>query len=56
VARRTYILASGWSSPFEKFAARFDHDPAWQVKRIDCGHLVMLDRPEQLADMLITAA
>jgi hypothetical protein len=42
VARRTYIVATGWASPFETFAKRFAQDPAWQVKRIDCGHLIML--------------
>jgi pimeloyl-ACP methyl ester carboxylesterase len=57
VPRRTYILATGYQlSPFEKFAARFDHDLAWQVKRIDCGHIVMLDHPEELGDILVAAA
>jgi pimeloyl-ACP methyl ester carboxylesterase len=53
VWRRTYILATGWSSPFEKFALRFDQDPAWEIKQVDCGHIVMLDRPEDLSDMLV---
>ncbi len=56
VPRRTYILATGWCSPFEKFARLYEQNPAWVVKRIDCGHIVMLDRPEELADMLIAAA
>ena len=34
VARRTYILATGW--PFAKFARRFDQDLTWDVKRVDC--------------------
>jgi pimeloyl-ACP methyl ester carboxylesterase len=53
---RTYIFATGWSSPFEKFARQFDQDPAWVVKRIDGGHIIMLDRPEELAHILIAAA
>jgi len=56
VARRTYIVATGWASPFETFAKRFAQDPAWQVKRIDCGHLIMLDRPQELAEILLTTA
>jgi pimeloyl-ACP methyl ester carboxylesterase len=56
VRRRTYVLATGWASPFEKFARQFDQNPDWEVKRVDCGHIVMLDRPEELADMLIVAA
>jgi len=57
VARRVYILASGWeSASFPPFAKRFERDPAWQVRRIDCGHDVMLDRPEELAAALAAAA
>jgi hypothetical protein len=56
VARRTYIVATGWPSPFETFAKRFEQDPAWQVKRVDCGHLIMLDRPQELANILLTTA
>ena len=57
VARRVYILASGWeSASFPPFAKRFERDPAWQVRRIDCGHDVMLDRPDELAAALAAAA
>jgi pimeloyl-ACP methyl ester carboxylesterase len=56
VARRTYIVATGWASPFETFAKRFEQDPAWQVKHVDCGHLIMLDRPQELAEILLTTA
>jgi pimeloyl-ACP methyl ester carboxylesterase len=55
VSRRTYILATGWPSPFEKIARRFEQDPAWEIKRVDCGHIVMLDRAEELANMLTAA-
>lgn len=49
----TYILASGWSpSPFPQF-----HDKAkskgWRTITIECGHDVMLDRPEELAEQLL---
>ncbi len=57
VRRRVYVLASGWGpSPFPPFAERFARDPAWQVTSIDCGHDVMLDRPEALAQVLAAAA
>ena len=57
VPRRVYILASGWdSASFPPFAERFERDPTWRVCRIACGHDVMLDRPEELADALAAAA
>ncbi len=50
----TYIWASDWSpSPFpqcyEKAKAK-----GWRTLAIDCGHDVMLDRPEQLARELLS--
>jgi pimeloyl-ACP methyl ester carboxylesterase len=56
VARRSYVAATGWAAPFETFAKRFEQDPAWQVERIACGHLMMLDRPQELADILLRSA
>jgi pimeloyl-ACP methyl ester carboxylesterase len=52
----TYIQASGWSpSPFPQF-----HEKAkarrWKSIAIDCGHDVMLDRPEELAEQLLTVS
>lgn len=50
----TYILAEGWGrSPFPAF-----HEKAkakgWRTLSINCGHDVMLDRPEELADALLS--
>ncbi|HUB94682.1 MAG TPA: alpha/beta hydrolase [Stellaceae bacterium] len=57
VKGRLYILASGWQpSPFPQFAERVGRDPDWQLLTIECGHDVMLDRPEELADALVAAA
>jgi pimeloyl-ACP methyl ester carboxylesterase len=51
-----YILATGWEgSPFHQF-----HDKAkargWSVRAFDCGHDVMLDRPEELTAALLDIA
>jgi hypothetical protein len=51
----TYILASGWSpSPFPQF-----HEKAkargWKTITIECGHDVMLDRPGELAELLVVS-
>jgi len=56
VKKRTYILATGWTpTPFPPFAAAVKSDPNWRYITIDCGHDVMLDRPRELADLLLTA-
>src|SRR5262249_9294695 len=53
VPKRTYILAAGWEpSPFQQFGARFKDDRGWQFVSIPCGHDVMVDRPQELADVL----
>ena len=57
LSKRTYILAAGWkSSPFQQFGVRFKDDRGWQFVSIPCGHDVMVDRPQELADVLIAAA
>jgi pimeloyl-ACP methyl ester carboxylesterase len=52
----TYILASGWNgSPFQQF---YDRAKAkgWPTISIDCGHDVMLDKPEELTHALVGIA
>ena len=50
----TYIWASAWSpSPFPPFYEKAQAK-GWKTLAIDCGHDVMLDRPEQLARELLT--
>jgi pimeloyl-ACP methyl ester carboxylesterase len=49
----TYILASGWSpSPFPQFYEKAKAK-GWKTITIECGHDVMLDRPEELAGQLL---
>jgi pimeloyl-ACP methyl ester carboxylesterase len=55
--KRVYMFATGWGpSPFQQFGARFKDDRDWQFVAFACGHDVMLDRPQELADALIAAA
>ena len=57
VEKRTYILATGWDpSPFPPFAEGIKHDTSWRCISVDCGHDVMLDRPQELADLLLAVA
>jgi pimeloyl-ACP methyl ester carboxylesterase len=49
----TYILASDWSpSPFSQFYEKAKAK-GWKTITIECGHDVMLDRPEELAEQLL---
>ncbi len=54
VARRTYIYAT--KSTFERFYDKLKDDPAWTVKTIDTGHVVMMEDPEGLARLLLEEA
>ena len=57
VAKRTFIQAKGYeTSPFGQFAEKLGGNPAWRVHSVPCGHDVMVDRPQELADALIAAA
>ncbi len=57
VAKRTFIQAKGYeTSPFGQFAEKLGGNPAWRVLSVPCGHDVMVDRPQELADALIAAA
>jgi pimeloyl-ACP methyl ester carboxylesterase len=51
VARKTYILASGWEG-FQGVASPLRDDPAWQVLELPCGHDVPLLMPAELAALL----
>lgn len=55
-ARSTYIFAADWAgSPFGQFR---DHAAAngWHKVDMQCGHDVMLDRPEDLTRVLLEVA
>jgi pimeloyl-ACP methyl ester carboxylesterase len=53
---RIYIYATGWApgigKPFYEIAQR---DSGWQSKSIQCGHDVMIDKPEELTKILIAS-
>ena len=57
VQSRLFILADGWDpSPFRHFAAKLDAAPGWRVVKLPCGHDVMVDLPQELAQALLTLA
>jgi pimeloyl-ACP methyl ester carboxylesterase len=57
VARKGYILATGWAgATFPAFAAEANSRPDWAYHEVDCGHDVMLDAPDRLAEILLEFA
>jgi len=51
--KRLYILADGWDpSPFRHFATKFEGKSGWDVIKMPCGHDVMVDLPNELAQQL----
>jgi pimeloyl-ACP methyl ester carboxylesterase len=56
ITKRTFILATEYQpSAFHGVAERLRQDPAWRVAAIDCGHMIQVDRPRELADALLSA-
>jgi pimeloyl-ACP methyl ester carboxylesterase len=54
VRNRTYILATGYDmGVFNRFYEQVKNDPKWRARAVPCGHDVMLDRPEELAKLLL---
>jgi pimeloyl-ACP methyl ester carboxylesterase len=57
IASKHYIFASGYADGglFKGFHARVAQDPGWTTAVVDCGHDVMLDQPERLAELFEAA-
>jgi pimeloyl-ACP methyl ester carboxylesterase len=54
VAMKTYIRAAGYPNvSFDKACARTKADRSWRTYEVPCGHDVMIDEPDRLADILI---
>ncbi len=51
--QRLYLLADGWDpSPFRHFAAKHAGQPGWRIEKLPCGHDVMVDKPNELAQLI----
>jgi pimeloyl-ACP methyl ester carboxylesterase len=57
IAKKAYIRASAYPSPsFDAAAERARADKTWRSYALPCGHNVMLDMPEKLAEILLEVA
>ena len=58
IANKTYVLATNWGeqTSSRKAHARIKDDKRWSIVEMHCGHDVMLDEPQRLAEILVAAA
>lgn len=53
VAKKLYIRALKWRSrAFDGFLTQLEADQSWRTIALDCGHEVMINQPERLAEVL----
>jgi pimeloyl-ACP methyl ester carboxylesterase len=57
VTKRLYVWASEYRpSIFEKAYVKTSSDPAWRTAKIPCGHMVHVEMPDRLAEVLVDFA
>jgi pimeloyl-ACP methyl ester carboxylesterase len=57
IAKKTYVRAGGYPAVyFSAFHTKLKADPSWRCLELPCGHDIMIDMPERLADVLEEAA
>jgi pimeloyl-ACP methyl ester carboxylesterase len=56
IARKTYVRAKDYPNPgFDAAYAKLKTDPAWRTYELPCGHDIMIDMPQRLAEILLQA-
>jgi pimeloyl-ACP methyl ester carboxylesterase len=57
IGNKAYIRAASYANPgFDKALARLKADRSWRTYDVPCGHDVMVDMPERLAEILVEVA
>jgi pimeloyl-ACP methyl ester carboxylesterase len=57
IGKKAYIRAASYANPgFDKALARVRADKSWRSYEVPCGHDVMVDMPERLAEILVEVA
>ncbi len=54
IPTKTYVWATG-SPVFRRFYDELQSDPGWRTLTIDCGHMTMLERPEETTEIIARA-
>lgn len=56
VARKVYVRGTLYpNDSFDRYAAAAETGPGWTAARLDCGHHVMLDQPDALTEIILSA-
>jgi pimeloyl-ACP methyl ester carboxylesterase len=54
IGKKSYIRAGAYPNPgFDKALARVKADTSWRTYDVPCGHDVMVDMPDRLAEILL---
>ena len=57
IGKKAYVRASAYPNPgFDQAYAKLKADPLWRSYQVPCGHDVMVDMPERLAEILMEVA
>jgi pimeloyl-ACP methyl ester carboxylesterase len=57
IAKKAYVRAGAYPNPgFDQALARVKSDKSWRTYAVPCGHDVMVDMPERLAEILLEVA
>jgi pimeloyl-ACP methyl ester carboxylesterase len=57
IGKKSYIRAGAYPNPgFDKALERVKADKSWRTYAVPCGHDVMIDMPERLAEILFEVA
>ena len=57
IPKKAYIRAARYSNPgFDGSYAKLKSNPSWRLYDVPCGHDVMVDMPERLAEILLEVA
>ena len=55
VARKHYVLSTGWvGSPCRSIWEKLSKDNSWHLHELPCGHDLMVDMPEETAQLLLS--
>jgi hypothetical protein len=55
IDRKAYIGAKNFKG-FAKTPGKLRSDPSWKHWVVDCGHDIMIDKPDELASILVGRA